>query len=145
MALRWMVDIVDELDLRILALLKEDSRATYTQMAEVLKLSEGTVRQRVKRLIQSGRIRRFTVEMASDNPRAIVLVSTSSLVPSSKVAEKISKIPGVESVVEVAGQYDISAVVSGGDIRSVNESIDAIREVEGVQSTNTLFVLRSWQ
>ena len=136
---------MDELDLRILALLKEDSRAPYTQMAEVLKLSEGAVRQRVKRLIQSGRIRRFTAEMASDNPRAIVLVSTSSFVPSSKAAEKISKIPGVESVVEVAGQYDISAVVSGGDIRSVNESIDAIREVEGIQSTNTLFVLRSWQ
>jgi len=135
---------VDELDLRILALLKEDSRAPYTQMAEVLKLSEGAVRQRVKRLIQSGRIRRFTAEMASDNPRAIVLVSTSSFVPSSKAAEKISKIPGVESVVEVAGQYDISAVVSGGDIRSVNESIDAIREVEGVQRTNTLFVLRRW-
>jgi Lrp/AsnC family transcriptional regulator of lysine biosynthesis len=136
--------MMDELDLRILVLLKEDSRATYTQMAEVLKLSEGAVRQRVKRLIQSGKIRRFTVEIASDNPRAIVLVST-SLVPSSKVAERISKIPGVESVVEVAGQYDISAAVSGGDIRSVNESIDAIREVEGVQSTNTLFVLRSWQ
>ena len=135
---------MDELDLRILALLKEDSRAPYTQMAEVLKLSEGAVRQRVKRLIQSGRIRRFTAEMASDNPRAIVLVSTSSFVPSSKAAEKISKIPGVESVVEVAGQYDISAVVSGGDIRSVNESIDAIREVEGVQRTNTLFVLRRW-
>lgn len=135
---------MDELDLRILALLKEDSRATYTKMAEVLKLSEGAVRQRVKKLVQSGRIRRFTVEMASDNPRAIVLVSTSSLVPSSRVAEKICKIPGVESVVEVSGQFDISAVVSGGDIRSVNESIDAIREVEGVQSTNTLFVLRSW-
>jgi DNA-binding Lrp family transcriptional regulator len=51
----------------------------------------------------------------------------------------------VDSVVEVAGQYDISAVVAGEDIRSVNESIDAIREVEGVQSTNTLFVLRSWK
>ena len=136
---------MDELDLRILALLKDNSRATYTQMAKALKLSEGAVRQRVKRLIQSGTIRKFTFELASDNPRAIVFVSTSSLVPSSRVAERISKIPCVDSVVEVAGQYDISAVVAGEDIRSVNESIDAIREVEGVQSTNTFFVLRSWK
>ncbi len=135
---------MDELDTRILAILKEDSRAKYIQMAEMLELSEGTVRQRVKRLVQSGKIRRFTVELACDSPRAMVLVSTSSLVPSSNVAERISKVRGVESVAEVAGQYDISAVVSGGDIRSVNESIDAIREVEGVQSTNTLFVLRRW-
>jgi Lrp/AsnC family transcriptional regulator of lysine biosynthesis len=114
-------------------------------MGKTLNLSEGAVRLRVKRLIKSGTIRRFTIELASDNPKAIVFVSTSALVPSSRVAEKISKISCVDSVVEVAGQYDISAVVSGEDIRSVNQSVDAIREVEGVQSTNTLFVLRSWK
>jgi DNA-binding Lrp family transcriptional regulator len=140
-----MVVMMDELDLRILALLKGDSRAAYTQMGKTLNLSEGAVRLRVKRLIKSGTIRRFTIELASDNPKAIVFVSTSALVPSSRVAEKISKISCVDSVVEVAGQYDISAVVSGEDIRSVNQSVDAIREVEGVQSTNTLFVLRSWK
>jgi len=136
---------MDALDTKILSLLKEDGRATYIQIGKVLGLSEGAVRQRVKRLVQSGVIRRFTIELAADSPRAMVLVSTSPVIPSSKVAEKISTIPCVESVVEVAGQYDILALVSGEDIRSVNESIDAIRGVEGVQNTNTLFVLRSWR
>jgi len=136
---------MDALDTKILSLLKEDGRATYIQIGKVLGLSEGAVRQRVKRLVQSGVIRRFTIELAADSPRAMVFVSTSPVIPSSKVAEKISTIPCVESVVEVAGQYDILALVSGEDIRSVNESIDAIRGVEGVQNTNTLFVLRSWR
>jgi len=140
-----MVMSMDALDTKILSLLKEDGRATYIQIGKVLGLSEGAVRQRVKRLVQSGVIRRFTIELAADSPRAMVFVSTSPVIPSSKVAEKISTIPCVESVVEVAGQYDILALVSGEDIRSVNESIDAIRGVEGVQNTNTLFVLRSWR
>jgi len=136
---------MDALDRKILAFLKENSRATYMAMAKALDLSEGAVRQRVKRLTQSGAIRRFTIEVADDNPRAIVFVTTSPAVPTSRVAEEISYLTGVESVVEVAGQYDISVVVLGEDILSVNKSIDAIRGVEGVQNTNTLFVLRRWK
>ncbi|MEM3049062.1 MAG: Lrp/AsnC family transcriptional regulator [Candidatus Bathyarchaeia archaeon] len=136
---------MDELDSRILALLKEDSRASFTKIGRTLGLSEGAVRQRVRRLVDSGIIRKFTIELGSESPRAIVFVSTSPNIPSSRVAEKIAKIARVVSVVEVAGPYDISALISGDDIRSVNEAIDAIREVEGVQTTNTLFVLRSWK
>jgi len=136
---------MDELDAKILEILKEDSRTTYTQIGKALNLSEGAARLRVRRLMESGMIRKFTIELSSENPRAIVFVSTSSLIPSSRIAEKISKIQCVDSVVEVAGQYDISAVVSGQDIRSVNQSVDAIREVEGVVNTNTLFILRRWK
>jgi DNA-binding Lrp family transcriptional regulator len=136
---------MDSLDRRIIVLLKEDARRGYTDMAKVLGLSEGAVRQRVKRLVQTGVIRSFTVETAEQYPRAIVFVSASPNIPTGRVAEKIVNIEGVESVFEVAGQYDISVVVSGEDVSAVNRSIDSIREVEGVQGTNTFFVLRRWK
>ena len=136
---------MDDLDTKILALLKEDARMPYTEMAKSLGLSEGAVRQRVRNLLESGVIRRFTVETADDNPRAIVFISTWSKVPVPAIAKRVSGLVGVESVMEVAGQFDISVVVSGPDVSSVNQCIDAMREVEGVQATNTLFVLRRWK
>jgi len=136
---------MDALDMKVLSLLKEDARMPYTEMAKALGLSEGTVRQRVKNLRESGVIKRFTVEIAEDSPRAIVFVSTSPKVPVPAIAKNVSALLGVESVMEVAGQYDISVVVSGHNVSSVNQCIDAIREVEGVLATNTLFVLRRWK
>lgn len=136
---------MDALDMKILALLKEDARKPYTEMGKALGLSEGAVRQRAKNLVESGIIKKFTVETEEDNPRAIVFISTSPKVPVPKIARNVSGLSGVESVMEVAGQFDISVVVSGPDVSSVNQCIDAIREVEGVQATNTLFVLRRWK
>lgn len=131
--------------MKILSIMKEDARIPYTEMAKTFGLSEGAVRQRVKKLIGSGVIKRFTVETAENYPRAIVFISTSPKVPVPSIAKNILSLLGVESLVEVAGQFDISVVVSGQDISSVNQCIDTIREVEGVQATNTLFVLRRWK
>ena len=137
---------LDTLDIKILSILKEEYLAApFTNMAKALGLSEGAVRQRVKNLVESGVIKRFTVEITENNPRAIVFISTSSNVPVPTIAKNVSTLLGIESVMEVAGQFDISAVVSGADVSSVNQCIDAIREVEGVRTANTLFVLRRWK
>jgi len=136
---------LDEIDKKIIESLSRNSRATYTDIAKTLRLSEGTVRRRVQSLIQSGTIKRFTIEVWEDNPKALVLVSTIPSVPTSQIAERILRLDGVESAFEVAGQYDISVIVSGEDIAAINQCIDNIRSIEGVQNTNTLFVLRKWK
>ena len=125
--------------------MREDARIPFTEIAKKLDLSEGAVRQRVKNLTESGIIKKFTVETAENHPRALVFISTSPRVPVPTIAKNIAALDGVDSVMEVAGQFDISVVVSGQDVSSVNGCIDLLRAVEGVQTTNTLFVLRKWK
>jgi Lrp/AsnC family transcriptional regulator for asnA, asnC and gidA len=136
---------LDALDAKILSIMKEDSRIPFTEIAKKLDLSEGAVRQRVKNLTGSGIIKKFTVETAENHPRALVFISTSPRVRVPTIAKNIAALDGVDSVMEVAGQFDIGVVVSGQDVSSVNGCIDLMREVEGVQTTNTLFVLRKWK
>lgn len=136
---------MDEIDKKLLELLREDSRLTYTKMALILGVSEGTMRKRTRRLIASGVIVRFTIETTTECPEALVMISTSPTFSTSKVAEQIMRIRGIISVSEVAGQYDIFVIVSGVDISSVNDSIDAIRSISGVENTYTLFILRKWR
>lgn len=135
---------LDELDKKIMELLRKDSRIPYTNMAKILDLSEGTVRRRIRNLVCSGAIKRFTIETLGERIKVLVLVSVDPSVPTSQVAEKISKLEGVMSLFEVTGSYDITFVVAGKDLVLINQIVEDVRSLKGVQQTNTLFVLKAW-
>jgi DNA-binding Lrp family transcriptional regulator len=136
---------MDLVDRKLLELLSEDSRITYTKLASILGVSEGTVRLRIQKLLASGVIMKFTIETTTKDLEALVLISISSNFSTSKVAEQIMMVDGIKRMSEVAGQYDIYAIITGLDVASVNTSIDNIRSISGVENTHTLFVLRKWQ
>lgn len=135
---------MDEIDAKILNLLKTDSRLPFTEIAQGIGLSEGTIRRRIHNLVDTQVITGFTIKTKGLKPRALVLVSILPSTPTSQVAERVSKVEGVETVYEVAGQMDIVLTISRKDIGSINQGIDEIRGFDGVQQTNTLFVLREW-
>lgn len=54
---------LDETDARIIEMLEEDGRKSYTKMAEELEVSESAVRKRVSTLLSRGVIKKFTVKV----------------------------------------------------------------------------------
>jgi len=136
--------MVDKIDERIIGLLKENSRMTYVDIGNGVGLSEGAVRNRVQSLVSSGVIRRFTVEVTpSMRVRALVMISVSPNIPTLKISEKVEKLPGMERIYEVTGEYDIVSVVSSASIEGINQCIEDIRKIDGVVKTNTVIVLRT--
>ena len=133
----------DKIDEKIINFLKEDSRESFVDIGKKLKLSESAVRRRVKNLVDSGTIKRFTVEVGEENATsAIVLISVDSATDTSKVSEKLAKLEGVKTVYEITGQYDIITIISATNISEINNSIDALRKIPGVTDTNTVIILR---
>ncbi|MGI0058046.1 MAG: HTH-type transcriptional regulator LysM [Nitrosarchaeum sp.] len=133
----------DKIDEKIINFLKEDSRESFVDIGKKLKLSESAVRRRVKNLVDSGTIKRFTVEVGEENATsAIVLISVDSATDTSKVSEKLVKLEGVKTVYEITGQYDIITIISATNISEINNSIDALRKIPGVTDTNTVIILR---
>ena len=136
---------MDETDREIVKILKNDGRATYSNMGKKVGLSEGAVRKRIKALIDSGVIRRFTIKVGlTEGAEAIALLSINPSYPTSDVSKVLKKFPNVETVYEITGQYDIAVIISGLNIVEVNECVEKIRRVDGVVNTNTMIVLRSW-
>ena len=134
----------DRIDELLLGLLREDSRASNTKIANRLGLSESAVRRRIGNLKSSGRIRKFTIDVDDrELSSAITWVSVDPSTPTRQVSEKIRSVKGVESVYETAGQFDIAVVVKGANIGEVNTTIEGIRRAGGVISTNTTMVLRT--
>ena len=132
-----------KVDERIIGYLKEDSRESFVDIGKKLKLSESAVRRRVKNLVDSKTINKFTIELGEENvTSAIVLVSVDSATDTSKVSLKLAKLDGVKTVYEITGQYDITTIMSASSIAEINNSIDALRKITGVVDTNTVIILR---
>ncbi len=133
----------DKVDERIIEYLKENSRESFVDIGKKLKLSESAVRRRVKNLLDSKTIKKFTLELGEENATsAIVLVSVDSATDTSKVSIKLTKLEGVKTVYEITGQYDITVIISAATIAEINNSIDALRKIPGVVDTNTVIILK---
>ncbi|KAF6243760.1 transcriptional regulator [Nitrosopumilus sp. b1] len=134
----------DKIDEKIIEALRNDSRESFVDIGKKLKLSESAVRRRVKNLVDSGTIKKFTIEVGEENAtKAIILVSVDSGMDTSKVSTKLTKLDGVKTVYEITGQYDIIVIMSAPNITEINSSIDAIRKVPGVVDSNSVIILKT--
>lgn len=132
---------MDEIDERLIALLKEDSRTPNVQLAEEIGTTEGTVRARMKRLQEDGTIGSFTIRTASRSIKALVEVKIEVNVDTSQLSRQIREMPQVETVYEVAGDADIVAVVDVHTVKELNSVIEDIRSLGPTIATETRLVL----
>ena len=132
---------MDDLDQEILDILRHDARAPYTEIAEQVGTSEGTVRNRVERLTDEGVIERFTVSTRTGNIKAMIEVSVKVNVHTTEISERMAEWDQVDFVWQVSGEEDVVLVVDAADTGAVNELITRARELEEVENTKTRLIL----
>jgi DNA-binding Lrp family transcriptional regulator len=132
---------VDDLDRQILAALREDARTPYTEIADRVGTSEGTVRNRVDRMLDEGVIERFTVTTRTGNIRAMVEVGVAVDVDANALADDLADWADVDFVWQVGGEVDVVLVVDAADTTVLNDLISRARDREEVVSTKTRLIL----
>ena len=137
----------DKRDWDIIRLLSEQ-HATNTEIARRLGLSEGTVRQRLKRLQDEGILKIKALRdpnRLEEQQLALVAATIAESRMLDATAKKIAKLNHVMSVSILSGQYDlmIEIVVESnkGLIRFLTEELS---KVEGITKTETFLILRSY-
>ena len=133
---------IDELDAKLLELLRADARESYVDLAKKLGTSEGTVRARLKRLVDEGIIRKFTVRTAGSNIKALIEIKVETNVHTGDISNEIVKWPGVEQVFEISGEHDIMVIGEAQNTLDLNEIIEKIRAFPQVQATRSRLILR---
>ena len=132
---------MDSVDNDILARLEKNSRKPFLSIAKEIGVSEGTVRKRVKEMLEEGVIKRFTILRGSkEGVKAFVLVKTSRL--TKEIAKKSGSLESVNNVYEISGAFDVIVYLEASTVESINKDVDKIRAMEGVVSTTTHFVLK---
>jgi DNA-binding Lrp family transcriptional regulator len=132
---------MDELDREILSILRRDARKPYTEIADEVGTSEGTVRNRVERMTDEGVIERFTVATRTGNVKAMIELDVAVDVNTSTLGEKVAEWEQVDFVWQVSGEEDIVLVVDAADTQSVNRLITKARGLEEVVNTKTRLIL----
>ncbi len=132
---------MDELDRQILDILRRDARTPYTEIADEVGTSEGTVRNRVERMTDEDVIERFTISTRTGNVKAMIEVGVAVDVDTARISERMAEWEEVDFVWMVSGEQDIVLVVDAADTRGVNELITQAREQDEVVSTKTRLIL----
>jgi Lrp/AsnC family transcriptional regulator, leucine-responsive regulatory protein len=136
---------VDATDRRILALLLEDGRRTYDDIARRVKLSAPSVKRRVDRLRASGALRGFTavVDQAALgwNTEALVELFYRPGTTLDEVARTLADHPEVVEAWSVTGEADAVARVRTEDNSDLERLIIDLQRNGLVERTRSVIVL----
>ena len=131
-------------DQLLIQLLRQNARASVTDLAKDMNLSRTTVQQRLNRLEEQGVITGYTVRLSpkaeANAIQAHVMVKSDSQ-NSRQLTDSLSKIPQVETVLSVSGRYDYIVILRVADTQQLDDVLDQIWEVEGITGTESSVVL----
>jgi len=131
---------MDEFDRRLIALLRADSRTPAAALARALKVSRGTVQNRIDRLLARGIIQGFTIrtrpEAEAGRVRAIMSIAIEGE-RTGAVVKALRGFPEVEKVHATNGRWDLVAEIDVESLGEFSRTLDQVREIEGIAATET--------
>lgn len=138
--------MISSQDRRLLMLLRQDARASVSDLARALGLSRTTVQNRLQRLEASGVIRGYTVVLGGDFAASQVEAHVSIKVVQKLTARTntaLERISQVAQLYSVSGEYDLLAIVQAQSLEELSAVLDEIGNLEGVERTNSAVVLET--
>jgi Lrp/AsnC family transcriptional regulator for asnA, asnC and gidA len=138
---------IDSLDKEIILALQEDARKPYKDIAKNLKVSEGTVKNRVTRLINRGILKleaRVNPFALPNRVSAIVGVNIKDR-NHEQIIKELEKIPTVTSAWNAAGRFDLFFEVMVDSMNSLNHFLFGknLKNIGGITYTETFITLHS--
>lgn len=136
--------LTDAIGKQIIELLQRDGRRPFVSIAAEVGLSEGAVRQRVQRLIDTGVMQIVAVTdplVVGFTRQAMIGIKTQGDV--GPIADALCDISQVDYVVTTAGSFDLLVeVVCEGDSELLDLLMTRIRTIPGVSQTETFVYLK---
>lgn len=140
---------LDEVDLKILQLLKENGRMSYVDIGKVLALSRVAIRERVNHLMDNGVIEKFTVVINSEKVgKGVSAFFEVDCEPTYlvSVAEKLAENPTVASCYQMTGPSTLHMHVLVEDFTSLEQFINnELYALEGITRVESHILLRRFK
>ncbi len=135
--------MIDAIDLIILDELKEDSRKSYSEIADVVGKTEATVRRRVNKMIKSNIIDKFTIEYdIDDHPKVHVIVKIEP--EFAEIKRIINQLKEIEEIVDIwrlSGDCGLLIKLEIPSIEEFNPIIEGnISQINSIKIVETCFI-----
>ncbi len=141
------------LQLKVLQMIKDNSKITHKEIADMLDQDVAIISDLVQELEQNGTIVKYSAVINWENvPDDQVIAMIDVKVAPRRgqgfdaLAERIYRFPEVQSVYLMSGSYDLSVVVEGKNLKQVANFVSArLSPLEDVVSTTTHFILKKYK
>ena len=136
---------LDDIDSQIIAMLQNDSRRSYSEIADAVNRTEVTIRRRVKRLIDEGYIKRFTVVLdplkIGRKIRAVIRVKT-AMKEAAVISKKLREFDEVNEAYFLDGACGLMIMVTVDDLTELKAFLETrLGRIPGVGDAETCIVL----
>jgi DNA-binding Lrp family transcriptional regulator len=143
---KWISKVINEQDQQLLSVLRSNARASISDLARVLNLSRSTEQNRIAKLENAGVIKGYAVEYGADYLASLVCAHISIKVVqklTAKTNTALRKIGQLSALYAISGDYDLIAVIEAQSLSELNQIIDNIAQLAGVERTNSSVILET--
>ncbi|MGG4605363.1 Lrp/AsnC family transcriptional regulator [Paenalcaligenes sp. Me131] len=131
---------MDDLDRKILALLRADARLSVATLAKKLDVSRGTISNRITKLERDGVILGYSVRVRPDSQPERIVAWISIAVEGHETPRIIQLLTGETAIValhDTNGRWDLLAELSVSDLNELGDVLGRIRLIRGISATET--------
>ena len=131
---------MDKIDQNLVAILRQNARASISDLALELRVSRATVRSRMDRLVKSGEILGYTLSLKGDleerSVRGITMIEIEGK-GNERIIARLRGFPEVQAIHSTNGQWDIIVEFGTDTLADLDKVLREIRLIDGVNTSET--------
>jgi len=138
---------MDDVDHRLIALLRDNARMPVSTLAQKLRVSRGTVQNRLARLEEQGIVVGYTVRLRPDaEPKGIRAWMSIAVEGNTarRVLQALRGEPAIQALHTTNGRWDIVAELRAENLEAFDRALERIRLIPGIANTETNILLSSY-
>jgi DNA-binding Lrp family transcriptional regulator len=135
---------MDDLDRKLIGLLRDNARTSAASLAKSLKVARGTVQNRLAKLERDGTIAGYTIRLRPkvDEQRIVALMTIA--VEGNRLEAVLRTLRGDPAIVTLYttnGRWDLVAEIRADSLQSFDQVLSRTRRIEGISGTETSLLL----
>lgn len=139
---------MDETDRQLISLLRDNARASVASLAKVLRVSRGTVQNRLGKLEADGTIVGYTARLRPQAEAHQIRALMTVAVEGNRIDTVLAALrgdPAVSALHTTNGRWDIVAELRADSLEAFDRVLGRIRLLEGIANTETSLLLSTYK
>lgn len=139
---------MDALDQQLISILRADARTSIATLAHRLKVSRGTITNRITRLEDQGIIVGYTLRLRPDAQQNEIHAWMSIIVEGNETRAVIANLlgePGVAALHDTNGRWDLLAELRAVNLNELSAILERIRLIKGIHTSETSIHLATYR
>ncbi len=135
---------MDDLDRRLIGLMREDARTSIATLAKRLRVARGTVQNRLAKMERDGTIAGYTVRLRPEVDEQRITALMTIAVEGNRLEAVVKLLrgdPAIQELHTTNGRWDLVAEIRADSLQTFDQVLSRIRLVEGISGTETSLLL----